>query len=92
MRYRRADLVLYLNFPRWLCYIRVFKRIFDKSIEIDDRAEDCPEKASWRLLKYMWTFDKRVEKIIADLRDKYPDVRLVEIRNNRILQNLKLSL
>ena len=29
MRYRRADLVLYLNFPRWLCYIRVFKRIFD---------------------------------------------------------------
>ena len=92
MRYRRADLVLYLNFPRWLCYIRVFKRIFDKSIEIDDRAEDCPEKASWRLLKYMWTFDKRVEKIIADLRDKYPDVRLVEIRNNRILQDLKLSL
>ena len=40
MRYRRADLVLYLNFPRWLCYIRVFKRIFDKSIEIDDRAGD----------------------------------------------------
>ncbi|MCX7352934.1 MAG: 50S ribosome-binding GTPase [Proteobacteria bacterium] len=91
MRYRRADLVLYLNFPRWLCYIRVFKRIFDKSIEIDDRAEDCPEKASWRLLKYMWTFDQRVEKPITYLREKYPNAKFVKISNDWDLSKIELS-
>ena len=90
MRYSRADLVLYLNHPRWLCYIRVFKRIFDKNIEIDDRAESCPEKASWRLLKYMWTFDQRVEKSIEYLRDKYPDVPFVKISNEGDLRDFKL--
>ncbi len=91
MRYIRADLVLYLNYPRWLCYIRVFKRIFDKNIEIDDRADSCPEKASLKLLKYMWTFDQRVEKPIAYLRKKYPNTKFVKISNDRDLRNIELS-
>ena len=89
MRYSRADLVLYLNFPRWLCYIRVFKRIFDKSTEIDDRAAGCRDSTSWKLLEYMWTFDQRVEKPIKYLREKYPEVPFVEIDNDKELNAFK---
>ena len=91
MRYSRANLVLYLNHSRWLCYLRVFKRIFDKNTAIDDRAESCPEKASWKLLKYMWTFDQRVEKPITYLREKYPNANFVKIINDRDLRNIELS-
>jgi len=91
MRYSRADLVLYLNFPRWLCYIRVFKRIFDKNIAIDDRAEGCRDSASWKLLEYMWTFDQRVAKPITYLREKYPDAPFVKISNDRDFRDFKLS-
>ena len=41
MRYSKADLVLYFNYPRYLCYWRIFKRLFYKNKLIDDRAEGC---------------------------------------------------
>jgi adenylate kinase family enzyme len=92
MRYARADLVLHFNYPRWICYWRVFKRIFDKNLEIDDRAECCPERASWKLLKYMWGYEKRVEEPIAYLKDKYPNVPFVEISNDRELNTFERDL
>ena len=89
MRYSRANLVLHFNYSRWICYFRVFKRMFHKNPEIDDRAKDCPEKISWKLLKYMWSYKQRVSATIAYLRKKYPRVPFVEIRNNKNLLELK---
>ncbi len=89
IRYSRADLVLHFNYPQWICYFRVFKRIFDKNSDIDDRAECCPERASWKLLKYMWGYEKRVEEPIAYLREKYPDVPFIEIKNNPDLRMIE---
>jgi len=89
IRYSRADLVLFLNYPRWICYYRALKRIFSKNLEIDDRAEECTEKVSWKLLKYMWSFDQRVEKPIAYLREKYPEVKFIEIKKDQELHKAK---
>lgn len=74
----RADLCLYFNFPRWLCYWRVFKRLFHKHPSIDDRAENCPETVCWSLLKYMWNFEEGVTPILKQLQSKYPDVQFIE--------------
>lgn len=89
MRYCRADLALYLNFSRWICYFRVFKRLFDKDFKIDDRAQNCPEQASWKLLKYMWSFDQRVKEPILYLRNKYPNVQFVKITNAHDLRKFE---
>ncbi len=89
MRYARADLVMHLNYPRWICYWRVFKRIFDKNLEIDDRAEYCPERVSWKLLKYMWSYERRVDRPIAYLKEKYPDIPFVEIKNDHDLRMME---
>lgn len=40
-RYSQADICLYFNFPRYLCYYRTFKRLFYKNGDIDDRAHGC---------------------------------------------------
>ena len=91
MRYSKADLVLFLNYPRWKCYLRVFKRLFSKDKEIQDRAEGCGERVSWGLLKYMWNYSERVSGPIKYLQDKYPLVTFVEIRDDNEMQNLIFS-
>ncbi len=93
MRYARAELCIFLNLPRWICYIRIFKRLFGfKNSQIQDRAKGCKEtinKSFLSLLKYMWKFDARVAKSIADLRKKYPHVEFIEIKNDKELEQLK---
>ena len=85
MRYARADLVLYFNYPRWLCYWRVFKRLFIKNPAILDRASGCDEQVSYKLLKYMWSFEERVAQPIQTLQTQYPIVKFMEIRRERDL-------
>lgn len=89
MRYQRANLVLYFNYPRWRCYSRVLKRLFNKDTSIEDRAEDCHEALRWSLIKYMWTFEKRVEKQLSLFKEKYPDIQLIEIRSDKDLEIFK---
>lgn len=79
IRWKKADLVLYLSLPRHICYIRVFKRLLDKNPHIDDRAPDCREKISFRLLRYMWSYEKRVESQILALQEKYPHTSFIKI-------------
>ncbi len=85
MRYCKADLVLYFNYPRSICYLRVFKRLFDKNPEIKDRADGCKEKVSFSLLSYMWSFEKRVEDKIKNFQNKYPKARFIEIKSDEDL-------
>jgi adenylate kinase family enzyme len=92
MRYARAELVLYFNYPRWLCLWRLIKRRLSKDRAIEDRAEGCREMISWKLLKYMWTFEYRnnysLMHQLAELRARYPDVIFLEIRNDSDLKLL----
>ena len=71
-RWARADLVIYFALPRYLCYWRVLKRFFSRNPLLDDRAEGCEEIISWKLLKYMWTFDQRVAQSVVFLQKTYP--------------------
>jgi adenylate kinase family enzyme len=92
MRYAKADLVLYFNYPRWLCYMRIVKRLWDKNVDIDDRAPECKETIHLKLLRYMWRFEERVFDILKMLKKKYPDTRFIEIRNDEELTLLKYVL
>jgi adenylate kinase family enzyme len=88
IRYAKADLALYFNFPRFICYVRIFKRWFDKDPNIDDRAKDCKEVISYKLLRYMWSFEKRVAMKLIMLKQKYPCIDFFEIRSNSDLNIL----
>jgi adenylate kinase family enzyme len=82
-RYSHADLCLYYNYSKFLCLWRIFKRLFNNRSHFDDRAENCPELVRWQLVKYMWTFEKRVQLTIEDLKIKYPQVRFIKVANDR---------
>lgn len=89
MRYSRADICIYFNYPKLLCLWRIFKRLFYKNTEINDRAEGCNERLSWKLIKYIWTFEYRVEHSIKQLREKYPNVIFIEVTNDIDLPEIK---
>ena len=57
MRWSKADLVLYFNFSKAICYFRIFKRFLRQNKLFDDRAPGCAEKIRLSLLKYMWGFE-----------------------------------
>lgn len=88
MRYAKADLAIYFNYPKYICYWRILKRIYCKDKQIDDRAEDCNETVSFSLLKYMWNFESRVAKQLDYLKQKYPHCQFIEIKSD---QDLKLK-
>ena len=91
MRYSKADLCIYFNFPKSICYWRVFKRIFYKNIEIDDRAPNCRETIRWSLLKYMWGFEQRVDPILKRLQKMYPNVQFIVVQSSADLSKLKIN-
>ncbi len=91
LRYARSHLVLYFNYPRWLCIWRVFKRQFiSKDPAIQDRAPGCNERISWKLLTYLWTFEERVAQPIQTLRQKYPSVSFFEVRGQDDLEKIEV--
>ena len=81
-RFSKADVALYFHMSRFLCLWRIFKRLFVKR-EILDRAEGCSEQVRFRLIRYLWTFDKRVKIPIQQLREKYPKVQFHEFRREK---------
>ena len=89
MRYSNADLILYFNYPRYICYWRVFKRSLYKDEQIQDRAYGCENTTNFALLKYIWSFEKRVKYIISSLKQKYPDKLFIEIRDDNALYAIK---
>lgn len=85
-RYKNANVCLYFNYPRLLCLWRILKRrLVNKDTTIHDRAQGCRETISWKLIKYMWTFSKRVDEKITLLRKQYPHVRFYEITSDKKL-------
>lgn len=92
LRYHRANLCLYFNYPRWLCYYRIVKRLFTKDRTMKDRAAGCNETIQYSLISYMWNFEKRVANQIEKMKARYPQVIFIEITNNKALRILQKQL
>lgn len=70
-RVERADIIIFLDFPRYICFWRIFKRMFQYyGKETPSSAEGCPEKVSWEFLiflKWVWNFKKKYPTTIREL-------------------------
>jgi adenylate kinase family enzyme len=81
MRFARADVILYLRFPRLLCAWRVFKRAL--TIDQDLSYSGCANFVNWTLLKYIWNFEKEKSMRIEELKNLYPNVRFEVFHNSK---------
>ncbi len=92
MRWANSDLVIYFNYPRSICYWRIFKRFFTKDKSILDRPDNTKEIITFSFLTYIWNMEQRVAEPIATLSTKYPHVKFVEVKNDNELQSLEKML
>ena len=91
IRYSKADLILYFNYPTSICFWRIIKRLFQTN-QFDDRAEGCDKKISLKLIKYILNFENKVTTQLNVLRKKYPHTKFIEIKNDDDLQELTETL
>jgi adenylate kinase family enzyme len=74
-RAKRADIIIFLDFPRYICFWRIFKRTFNYyGRETPSSAAGCSERFDWefvKFLKWVWNFQK-----------KYPSVIMEVLKNN----------
>jgi adenylate kinase family enzyme len=57
LRLPRADALIILDRPRWLCLCRVLWRACLQRRARPDLPEGCAEGLDWKLLRYVWRYD-----------------------------------
>lgn len=75
MRFAMADLLIYFHLPRYICFARFLKRLFNYK-----RGFGGLRTINWGLLKYTFNFDKDKGKLIEMLRKKYPSAVFYEFK------------
>ncbi len=90
-RASKADIIIFFDIPRYICFYRVFKRaIASYGREYFSSAKGCPERMpDMALLKYMWNFNRdkkpEIEAILAQYKD---EKKIFVIKNNTDLKNV----
>ncbi|WP_123040528.1 DNA topology modulation protein [Cohnella candidum] len=84
LRAKRADTIIFLDMPRYLCMYRILKRRWQyRGRTRPDLNEDCPEKLDWPFLVWVWNFRKRSRPNILRILDNVKDSRTVIILSSR---------
>jgi len=82
IRYRAADLVIFLDCPRLICLKRVIKRHGQKRPDMKEEMEESPlfSKDYLEFLWFVWRYPKRGKRKVMALREKYPGVEFLRMR------------
>lgn len=86
-RLERADTILYLNFNRFTCFFRAFRRYLKyRGQTRPDLGEDCPEKFDFAFISWLlWSGrTKARKKKFDEIAEKYNDKILI-IKNQKQL-------
>lgn len=84
IRLERADTVIFLDYNRYICMYRVFKRwITHIGKTRIDMADGCIEKIDLPFIKFVWRFPvESRNKIMNKLKD-YSNISIIILRNPR---------
>ncbi|OBZ18853.1 AAA family ATPase [Bacillus sp. FJAT-27264] len=85
LRIERADTVIFLDMPRWLCLYRIFKRrIQYHGRTRPDLDEGCPEQLDLDFVLWVWNFPKRSrDKIVSTLKKSNEEKNVIVLSNRR---------
>lgn len=92
LRIKRADSVIYLNFPILLCFYRVIKRSFSKANR-SDITEGCEEKFDLKFLWWILTFRIHTAPRIDKILNEYKSMKnIIILKNRKDTNNFKMKL
>ena len=78
MRAERADTIIFINMPTYVCFYRVIKRrVMYKDKSRPDMAEGCPEGIDFEFFKWVLTYNKKIRPRILEKLKKYNDKTVI---------------
>ena len=83
LRLAAADTIIWLDFNRYLCLWRVFKRYIRYGGKTrPDMAHGCPERLNWEFLNYVWNFPRSHRpKILTQLAQLQDNQQIIILEN-----------
>jgi adenylate kinase family enzyme len=92
-RLNAADMIIYLNLPKWLCLWRIYKRmLFSYGKVRSDMPEGCKEKLNWQFIsfvKFVWDYHKIKKPLILKMLEKHgDDKKICILHNDNDIENL----
>ena len=83
LRLPRADLILKLEQPRWVCLTRVLRRWRAyRGRTREDIGADCPEKIDWPFIGWIWNYERNWPKYAALLKTLGVADRMLTLRGD----------
>jgi adenylate kinase family enzyme len=83
-RIQKADVIIFLDAPLYLCFYRIFKRAVTHFGKVYfSSAKGCPERGpSLKFLKYVWNFNSQKKPALEQLLQKYKNRKKIFIVKN----------
>jgi adenylate kinase family enzyme len=83
-RIQKADVVIFLDTPTYLCLYRIFKRAFTHYGKVYfSSAQGCPERGpDFKFLQFIWHFNRAKKPHIEALMQKYANQKKMFIIKN----------
>jgi adenylate kinase family enzyme len=84
-RASKADVIIFLDIPTWLCLYRIFKRMICLFGTVrDSSSPGCPEcMPSIQFLQFVWNFNKERKPLIEDMLEKYRSTKRIFVIQNQ---------
>lgn len=93
VRFKAADIVIFLDFPRYIYFARVLKRAYIfRSKHRPEMPSDWKEKLSKDFLSFVWNFNKNNRRKITNSLDKISDSKIYSFKSPRELNKFLKSL
>ncbi|MFD2417918.1 DNA topology modulation protein FlaR [Amycolatopsis pigmentata] len=78
-----ADLIVFLDFPRWRCLFRVARRTV-RGWGRDGQAPGCPERLDWEFLRWLWDWPRDARpRVLARLDEHGARARRITLSTPR---------
>ena len=83
LRIAKADTLIFLDTPTWLCLVRVLRRVFQNHGEIQsDMPQGCPERVDWGFMKWIARFSATGRpKILLMMKETQKGITVHHLRN-----------
>ncbi len=88
LRFKSADLIIFLDINRFMCLTGVFKRCGKKRSDMPGYLKERWDMEFLRFFKGIWNFSKTRKLIIMNLHKKYPGKPFFVIESRRKMNRL----
>lgn len=93
-RIQAADLIIFLDFSRWLCLWGVLKRRWMYHGKTrPDMAEGCPERLDWEFLKWVYDYPSKKAPVVREkLKELKGEKHIYHLHNRKDVSTFLLHI